>query len=101
MHPVNHIDDPYIGFNVFDLIPSIKTKMTCHDKKVASFYDKMKSKMKKKIITGFIFITLAILLITIGVWFAISGINSGNINFIAGPLVGVLFINGGIGFMIL
>lgn len=37
MHPVNHIDDPYIGFNEFDLIQSIKTKMTCHDKKVASF----------------------------------------------------------------
>ena len=75
--------------------------MTCHDKKVASFYDKMKSKMKKTIITGFIFITLAILLITIGVWFAISDINSGNVIFIAGPLVGVLFINVGIGFMIL
>lgn len=56
--------------------------------------------MKKRRIVGIIFIVLSAFFISFGIWGFISGINSGNVNYIIGPVLGTIFIFTGIGFLI-
>ena len=56
--------------------------------------------MKTRKIIGIIFLILFVLFAGLGIWAFFSGINSGNINFIVGPLLGTMPILIGVGFLI-
>ena len=48
--------------------------------------------MKARWIIGIIFIILFVLFVALGIWAFASGINSGSINYIVGPLFGTVSI---------
>ena len=48
--------------------------------------------MKARWIIGIIFIILFVPFVALGIWAFASGINSGNINYIVGPLFGTVSI---------
>ena len=56
--------------------------------------------MKTRRIIGIIFLILFVPFVSLGIWAFVSGINSGNINFVVGPLLGTMSILIGVGFLI-
>lgn len=56
--------------------------------------------MKTRKIIGLIFIAVFALFLTAGIWAFVTGIRSGNVNFILGPLFGIAFLFLGVGFLI-
>ena len=46
--------------------------------------------MKRNIVTGSLFLLLSLGFVSLGIVFWIVGINSGNVNFVIGPLISLL-----------